>query len=183
VKVKAKFKLGDREIEADVINPGGWFARCKVIEVGGGFKSDYFVVEAGSESDALDELAEDERFGHRIAIDIETEGGDYGHEVEPGDFYGGREMTEKGWMNLKGEFTTDESVGKYLSHPNVSGQGVYYYCDHVALPQGWTDMVYVVEVEKTGVKGTVTLEPKDWDDVDSAIETLSNMVKGQLTFG
>lgn len=54
--------------QADVVNPAGWFGRTWLIEVGCGFSSFMFVVEADGACDAIDEFSDSE-FGHLIHID------------------------------------------------------------------------------------------------------------------
>lgn len=189
MQVTARFKLGDREFTAVVINPGGWFGKCKLVGVGGCFWPAYFVVEAGNEGDAIDELAESEKWGHLIRVDIEREGADYGYEVNPGDLICSVEVEQKGWVNLLGEFTADPAKGRYLNEPNVTGNGTYYCSDHIELPQGWTDLVYIVELDELGIKGTVEVKPCDWDDFIAAIDattvdqTRPTCLKGTLVFG
>lgn len=110
MSVIARGKLGDHEIEADVVNPGDWWGRLWLIEVGCGYGSVYYGVEADTASDALDEFA-DSKHVHHIQIDVELEGGDYGMSSESG----------KGWVNLKGEVITDPEKFKYLSEPSYLG--------------------------------------------------------------
>lgn len=50
------------------------------LEVGGSYSPLFLVVEAGSASDAIDELAESEEFGHHIVVD-EADLGDYDPET------------------------------------------------------------------------------------------------------
>ncbi len=59
-----------------VINPGDWFGKTWLIEIGGGYTSLYLVVEADSVSDAIDELADSEQHGHHIVVE-EANLGDY----------------------------------------------------------------------------------------------------------
>lgn len=123
-------------IEAEVVNPAGWFGKTWLLELQCGFDCDYFVVEADTLSDAIDELAESERFGHRIAIQ-EHEQGDYGFPVAelslaPELEKKIEELVAQGkdrlslFINLRGEIVEDE-----LSEPHTSGQGVHYDDDNL----------------------------------------------------
>ncbi len=50
-----------------------------MIEIGGSYSPLFLIVEADSVSDALDELAENEKFGHNIVVDSDDLG-DYAEE-------------------------------------------------------------------------------------------------------
>ena len=56
------------EITGEYVNPGDWFGEVWIIEVGVGFSSLFYAVEAGNESDAIDVLT-DSRWGHIIKVD------------------------------------------------------------------------------------------------------------------
>lgn len=79
----AKGRLGNHDIEAEVLNPSSWFGKTWLIEIGCGFSSIFFAVEADSVTDAIDEFSGSE-FGHHILID-DTDLADY---MEDGEFNG-----------------------------------------------------------------------------------------------
>lgn len=54
--------------EVAVINPGGWFGKTWLIEIGGSYTPLFLIVEADSVSDAIDELADSEEYGHHIVV-------------------------------------------------------------------------------------------------------------------
>ena len=66
--VRAKGRLGDHDIDAPVLNPGGWFGRTWLLEIGGSYTPLFLVVEAGSVADAIDELSDSEKYGHQIHV-------------------------------------------------------------------------------------------------------------------
>src|SRR5208282_5668135 len=66
--IVAKGRLGNHDIEAEVLNPSSWFGKTWLIEIGCGFSSLFFAVEADSVSDAIDEFSGSER-GHLILVD------------------------------------------------------------------------------------------------------------------
>ena len=66
--VIAKGKLNGHEIEAECINPGDWFGKTWLVEIGCGFSSHFFAVEADTVTDAIDEFSGSER-GHLIVVD------------------------------------------------------------------------------------------------------------------
>ena len=77
--IKAIGKLGDNAIEAEVLNPGDWFGKTWLIEIGGSNWPLFLAVEADSVSDALDELADNEKYGHNIVV-ADADLGDYPEE-------------------------------------------------------------------------------------------------------
>jgi hypothetical protein len=71
-QIKAKAKLGDHELnDVPVLNPGDWFGKTWLLEIGGSYSSLYLVVEADSASDAIDELADNARYGHLLIVEEE----------------------------------------------------------------------------------------------------------------
>lgn len=113
--VKAKGKLGDHDIEAEVLNPGNWWGKTFLIEHAVGCSMIFFVVEADHEQDALDEFADNELRGHLITIRPE-DFGDYGEELHVGDVINGEEIEEDGWYDLN-----NKKVDGPLMEPNRLG--------------------------------------------------------------
>ena len=68
IKAKANFN-GQELTDIPVINPGDWFGKAWLIEIGGSYSSICLIVEAGSMSDAIDELADSEKYGHHIVVE------------------------------------------------------------------------------------------------------------------
>lgn len=62
-----------------VLNPGDWFGKAWLVEVGGSYTSLFLIVEADSVCDAIDELAEHEKYGHNIIV-ADEDLGDYPEE-------------------------------------------------------------------------------------------------------
>jgi hypothetical protein len=72
-KITASCKFHDQEIsDIPVINPDGWFGKTWLLELGGSYSSLYLVVEADSMSDAVDELSDNETYGHLIHVPNEN---------------------------------------------------------------------------------------------------------------
>jgi len=59
-----------------VINPSDWFGKTWLIEIGGSYWPLFLVVEADTITDAIDELAENEKYGHNIVVE-DADLGDY----------------------------------------------------------------------------------------------------------
>lgn len=59
-----------------VLNPGDWFGKTWLLEIGGSYWPLFLIVEADSVSDAIDELADNEKFGHHVVV-AEADLGDY----------------------------------------------------------------------------------------------------------
>lgn len=51
-----------------VLNPGDWFGKTWLLEIGGSYWPLFLIVEADSASDAIDELADNEKHGHHIVV-------------------------------------------------------------------------------------------------------------------
>ena len=71
--------IGHEFKDIPVLNPGNWFGKTWLIELGGSYSPLFLVVEAKSMCDVIDELAENEKYGHQIIVD-ERDLGDYPEE-------------------------------------------------------------------------------------------------------
>lgn len=67
---------GQELTDIQVLNPGDYFGKTWLIEIGGSYSSLYLIVEAKSMCDAIDELAENEKHGHHIIV-ADEDVGDY----------------------------------------------------------------------------------------------------------
>jgi len=69
-QIKAKARLGDHELnDIPALNPGDWFGKTWLLEIGGSYTPLFLIVEADSASDSIDELADNEKYGHNIVVD------------------------------------------------------------------------------------------------------------------
>lgn len=142
-KVTAKWMADEQECEAPAINPGDWFGKTWLLSVcvsntGG----PHFIVEADSVADAIDILAEDEQYGHVIAIDVAVDGNDYGEPLSNGIELN-EEQADKAdeaaerlgvprdelWLTLKDNFVK----GGCIAEPHCSGQGIWYDADNLSI--------------------------------------------------
>ena len=70
--IKASGNLHGHELkDIPVLNPGDWFGKTWMIEIGGSYTPLFLIVEAGSMSDAIDALADNEKYGHLIIVEDE----------------------------------------------------------------------------------------------------------------
>ena len=68
-EVRFRCKLGDHDIEGVVINPGTWFGKVWLFQIAiSNALNPWLAIEASSEQDAIDELADSERFSHLIDV-------------------------------------------------------------------------------------------------------------------
>jgi len=68
-EITAKAKLNGHDLnDVPVLNPGDWFGKSWLIEIGGSYTPLYLIVEAESVSTAIDELADNEKYGHHIVV-------------------------------------------------------------------------------------------------------------------
>lgn len=80
IKAKATFH-GQALTDIPVLNPGDWWGKCWLLEIGGSPTPLYLIVEAESVSTAIDELADNEKYGHNIVV-ADEDLGDYDPEDE-----------------------------------------------------------------------------------------------------
>lgn len=74
-KITASCKFNDHDLtDIPVINPNGWFGKTWLIELGGSYTPLFLVVEADSISDAIDELSDNETYGHQLHVPQEDLG-------------------------------------------------------------------------------------------------------------
>lgn len=70
--IKANGSINGHELkDIEVVNPGDWFGKTWLVEIGGSYSSHYLIVEADSMSDAIDELADSERHNHHVVVEDE----------------------------------------------------------------------------------------------------------------
>jgi len=80
-KITVTCELNDHNLtDVPVVNPGNWFGKTWLIEIGGSYSPLFLIVEADSPSDAIDELADSETFGHHIVV-ADEDLGDYDSET------------------------------------------------------------------------------------------------------
>ena len=51
-----------------MINPGDWFGKTWLLEIGGSYCPLFLIVEADTIQNAIDELADNEQYGHNIVV-------------------------------------------------------------------------------------------------------------------
>jgi hypothetical protein len=75
ITAKGSFN-GTQLKDIPVLNPGDWFGKTWLMEIGGSYWPSYIVVEADNPSNAIEELADDEKHGSNIVVD-DADLGDY----------------------------------------------------------------------------------------------------------
>ncbi len=76
-EITAKARLQDHDLtDISVLNPGGWFGKTWLLEIGGSYWPLFLVVEADSPCDAIDELADHEKYGFHVVV-ADEDLGDY----------------------------------------------------------------------------------------------------------
>ena len=83
--VTAKATFHDHELtDIPVLNAGDWFGKTWLLEIGGSYTPLFLIVEADSVQDAVEELSENDKYGHLICVDD----GDLGDYPEDERHYG-----------------------------------------------------------------------------------------------
>ena len=77
MKITASCTLNDHDLnDIPVINPGDWFGKCWLLELGGSYSPLFLVAEADNVSDAINELSDNANYGHQIHVP-DSDLGDY----------------------------------------------------------------------------------------------------------
>lgn len=100
--ITATFEYGGQtHSNVPVINPGGWFGKTWLLEIGGSYDAVYLIVEADSVCDAIDELADSEQHGHHINVEDDRLG-DYEEESRS---YAGNDshVVDLDWLLVHGD--------------------------------------------------------------------------------
>ncbi|MBN9519366.1 hypothetical protein J0H58_12725 [bacterium] len=73
--IKARGSFAGQELnDIPVLNPGAWFGKAWLLEVGGSFWPLFLVVEADGVTDAIDELADHDQYAFHILVPDEDLG-------------------------------------------------------------------------------------------------------------
>ena len=99
-KINATCKFHDQDLtEIPVVNAGNWFGKTWLLQIDGGFTPLFLIVESDSVSDAIDELADSEEFGHHIIV-ADDDLGDY---PEDSRHYGpSGQVIDTDWLSVHG---------------------------------------------------------------------------------
>jgi len=103
--ITARCKFHDQVLtDIPVLNPGDWFGKTWLIELGGSLTPRFLIVEADSLSDAIDELAENEKYGHQIVV-AQEDLGDY--DLETCHYSGSGQVLDLDWLMIHGQEGSD----------------------------------------------------------------------------
>ncbi len=98
--IKAKATFNGQEIQdIPVLNPGDWFGKCWLLEIGGSYTPLYLIVEADGLDGAIDELADDEKYGHNIVVS-DDDLADY--DPEDCHFGPSGQVLDLDWLSIHG---------------------------------------------------------------------------------
>lgn len=112
-----------------VINPGNWFGKTWLIELGGSYAPLFLIVEADGVYDAIDELADNEKYGHQIVVADE----DLGDYPEDSRHYGASgQVLDLDHLMIHGQEGTDQPFpcryfGKGLPVEGITPSDVWEY--------------------------------------------------------
>lgn len=100
MKITASCKFNGHDLtDISVINPGGWFGKAWLVEIGGSYTPLFLVVEADSVSDAIDELSDDPTYGPQIHVS-DDDLGDYPEDERRYD--GSGRVIDLDWVQVHG---------------------------------------------------------------------------------
>jgi len=127
--ITANGEFQGRELkDMPVLNPGDWFGKTWLIELGGCAFPAYLVVEADSVDDAIDEMAEHEKYGHQIVVE-EADLGDYPEEDR--HYSGSGQVLDLDNINIYGEERVKQPFLCTYHGPGLPAEGINPtdYCD------------------------------------------------------
>ena len=112
-----------------VINAGNWFGKTWLIELGGSYTPLFLIVEADNLCDAIDELAENEKYGHQIIVD-DADLGDYPEDER--HYSGNGQVLDLDHLMIYGEEGKDQPFqcryfGKGLPDEGIAPADVWEY--------------------------------------------------------
>jgi len=113
MKFAIKTRHGD--ITGDVVNPGGWFGKAWLIGYPLGNFSFHVIVEADHEQDAIDVLADSDKYGHAINLDEK--------DVDPDDENVNRAGNDWHPVDLE-NVTMQKAIGAIYLSPLLPGGGL-----------------------------------------------------------
>ncbi len=101
MKITGSCTLNGHDLaDIPVLNPGRWFGKAWLMEIGGSYTPLLLVVEADTLSDAIDELSDDPTFGHLIHVPDEDLG-DYPEDDRHYD--GSGRVIDLDWVMIHGQ--------------------------------------------------------------------------------
>jgi hypothetical protein len=112
---------GHELTDMPVLNPGNWFGKTWLIEIGGGYSPLFLVVEADNVSDAIDELADNDQYGHLITVN-EEDLADY--DPESCHFGPSGQVLDLDWLCIHGVEGTDCPFACRYCGDGLPGEGV-----------------------------------------------------------
>lgn len=72
MKITARATLNGHDLtDIPVLNPGGWFGKTWLLEIGGSYWPLFLIVEADNVNDAIDELSESDYAHHIVVADAD----------------------------------------------------------------------------------------------------------------
>jgi hypothetical protein len=120
MKITASCTLNGHNLnDIPVINPGGWFGKTWLVEIGGSYTPLFLVVEADTVSDAIDELSDDATFGPQIHVP-ESDLNDYPEDSRHYD--GSGRVIDLDWVMVHGREGCDLPMSvKYHAEGESAG--------------------------------------------------------------
>ncbi len=103
--IKAKATLNGHELaDIPVLNPGDWWGKTWLLEIGGSYTPFFLIVEADSVQTAIDELADNEKHGHLISV-ADEDLADY--DPEDCNYGPSGQVLDLDWLTIHGQEGVD----------------------------------------------------------------------------
>ena len=140
IKARATFNGQDLS-DIPVLNPGDWFGKCWLLEIGGSYTPLFLIAEADGLDDAIGVLAEDEKYGHLITVADENL-----DDYDPDDCHFGPsgQVLDLDWLLLHGQEGTDcpfpcRYFGDSLPKDGMTPTDYYCRVDDLGTPPSVTE--------------------------------------------
>lgn len=122
MKITASCRFQGQDLtDIPVLNPGDWWGKAWLVEIGGSYTPLFLVVEADSVSDAIDELSDDPTYGPQIHVP-DSDLGDYPEDERHYD--GSGQVIDLDWVTIHGQERTDIPVPMTFHGEGLPAEGI-----------------------------------------------------------
>ena len=128
-EIKANSTFNGHELtDIPVLDPGDWFGKCWLLEIGVSYSPTFLVVEADSVADAIDELADHDKYGHLITVSDEDLG-DYPEDER--HYVASGQVLDIDWLSIHGQEGIECPFACIYHGDGLSAEGIKpteFYC-------------------------------------------------------
>jgi hypothetical protein len=132
---------GHEFTDIPVLNPGDWFGKTWLLEIGGSYSPLYLIVEADGLDEAIDELADNEEYGHNIVV---SDDGLDDYDLNDCHYGPSGQVLDLDWLTIHGQEGSDCPFpctyhGRGLPEEGVAPADFYCRDDDLGTPPSGTE--------------------------------------------